>query len=84
MLIDKTELTVSKKRNTSELVNPPSMVNSSDDANFPLYISCSERVTTKRRREYSIEFPASAIGFKALKQQKQISLESVSPKSQLL
>lgn len=36
---DKSELTVSKKRNTRELVNPPSMVNSSDEANFPLYIS---------------------------------------------
>lgn len=31
--------TVSKNRNTRELVNPPSMVNNSDDANFPLYIS---------------------------------------------
>lgn len=31
--------TVSKNRNTRELVNPPSMVNNSDDANFPLYTS---------------------------------------------
>lgn len=49
-------------------------MNSSDEANFPLYISWSERVTTKRRREYNIEFPDSAIGFKALKQ-KQVPLE---------
>lgn len=73
---DKSELTVSKKRNTRELVNPPSIVNSSDEASFPLYISWRERVTTKRRREYNIEFPDSAIGFKALKQkQKQVPLE---------
>ena len=52
---------VSKTRNMRELMKPPSMVNNSDDANFPLYISWSERITTNRRKEYNIELPDPAI-----------------------
>lgn len=33
------ELTVRRTRNRRELVNPPSIVNNSDDASFPRYIS---------------------------------------------
>lgn len=61
------KLTVSKKRKTRELVNPPNIVNSSDEANFPLYISWSEKVTTNKRSEYNIEFPDSGIVFNRIK-----------------
>ena len=33
------ELTVRSTRNRRELVNPPSIVNNSEDASFPRYIS---------------------------------------------
>lgn len=36
-------------------------MNSSDDANFPLYISCTERIAMKRKNEYSMEFPGPAM-----------------------
>lgn len=49
-------------------MKPPSMVNNSDDANFPLYISWSERITTNRRKEYNIELPDPAIAFNLQKQ----------------
>jgi len=38
------ELTVRSTRNRRELVNPPSIVNNSEDASFPRYISWSERM----------------------------------------
>lgn len=44
-------------------MNPPSIVNSSDDASFPRYISWSERMTVKRRKEYSMELPDPAMAF---------------------
>lgn len=46
-------------------MNPPSIVNNSEDANFPLYISWSERMTINRRNEYNIELPElAAMNFK--------------------
>lgn len=56
-------LTVSNTRNMRELLNPPRIVKSSDDANFPLYISCTERMAMKRKNEYSMELPGPAIDF---------------------
>ena len=56
-------LTVIDTRNKRELMNPPRIVNSSDDANFPRYISWSERMTVNRRNEYSIELPDPAMAF---------------------
>lgn len=44
-----------------ELINPPSIVSNSDEASFPLYISCSDSITVKRKNEDSIEFVELAI-----------------------
>lgn len=54
-------LTVSSVRNMRELVNPPRIVNNSEEANFALNISCRESVATNRKREYIIELPAAAM-----------------------
>lgn len=58
-------------------MKPPSMVNNSVDANFPLYISCSERMTAKRRNEYSMELPGPAMKFR-------LHHKNTSTKSQIL
>lgn len=50
------------------------MVYNSEEANFPLYISCRERVVTNRRNEYNIELPGPAIDFSCHKQNELISL----------
>lgn len=53
-------------------MNPPSIVNNSDDANFPLYISWSERMIINSRREYNIELPIPAMAFKLPKRKQTI------------
>lgn len=50
-------------------MKPPSIVYNSDDASFPRYISWSERMTVKRRKEYNMELPDPAIAFSLQVQQ---------------
>lgn len=58
-------------------MNPPSIVNNSDDANFPLYISWSERMIINSRIEYNIELPVPAMAFKMPKRKQTIIASNI-------
>lgn len=51
-------------------MNPPSIVNNSDEANFTLYISWRERMIINSRREYNMELPVPAMDFRLHKKKK--------------
>lgn len=58
-------------------MNPPAIVNNSDDANVPRYTSWSERMTVNIRKEYSMELPGPAMDFTLPKKHKDWLVKNV-------